>query len=432
VSEVSAREVWTPDSSVFLYCFAVSLVMSVTFSLFPAIRSTRVSLAYGSGQSATPPLRLRFNLILLTAQIALSVSLLSGASLLTRSLVEAATGDAGFALEGVTVVTYVPGKAASQTAGGANAIRTSIEAAIAAADGLPQIAIVDRAPFTHAVNASIRKPEETARDARSVDIAPVSGNAFRVLGIPLIEGRPFSDRRGSGEAVVNRSLARLMWPGASAIGQPLVEGTNTYTVVGVTADVYFSERDSIRPTLHVPAGGAIANPALLTRGGGAIDERLRALIGAVDSGAIVTVRSLSEVISSKLTDSQTLADATWIGSLLALALATFGVFGVFAHVVETRRREIGIRLALGGQRRQVLAGLFRAARLAILGGLSLGLLLSLAIAGTMRQFLYGLSPWDPIAFGIVALILGVAGFVATAIPAHRALAVDPAVTLRQE
>jgi ABC-type antimicrobial peptide transport system permease subunit len=105
---------------------------------------------------------------------------------------------------------------------------------------------------------------------------------------------------------------------------------------------------------------------------------------------------------------------------------------VFAHVVEARRREIGIRLALGGQKHQVLAGLFRTARLALGGGLAVGLVASVVVAAMLEGFLYGLSPFDPVAFGLVAMILGIAAALATIIPARRALAVDPAVTLRQE
>jgi ABC-type antimicrobial peptide transport system permease subunit len=131
-------------------------------------------------------------------------------------------------------------------------------------------------------------------------------------------------------------------------------------------------------------------------------------------------------------DSQAGARAAWAGSALALALATFGVFGVFAHVVEARRREIGIRLALGAGKAQILRSLFRTTRLAVLAGLSAGLLLSLATGPMLGQLLFGLSPFDPIAFAVVAAILTIAGFVATFIPARRALSVDPATTLRAD
>ena len=115
ISEMGLREVWTPNVAVYAYCVGVSLVMSVTFSLMPALRTTRVSLASGAGQTATAP-RLRFNLVLLTTQIALSVSLLTGAVLLNRAFVHAIRGDAGFPIDGLTVVSYQP----AAPAGGAS------------------------------------------------------------------------------------------------------------------------------------------------------------------------------------------------------------------------------------------------------------------------------------------------------------------------
>jgi ABC-type antimicrobial peptide transport system permease subunit len=118
--------------------------------------------------------------------------------------------------------------------------------------------------------------------------------------------------------------------------------------------------------------------------------------------------------------------------LLALALSAVGLFGIFAYVVEERRREIGIRMALGAEKRQVLRMLFGTTRRATLAGLGLGLLLSLGIGPVMGSFRYGLGPFDPITFAAVAVILTVTGFLATAIPARRALGVDPAVTLRQD
>jgi predicted permease len=429
VSEFTVRDVWTPDLAVFTYAVAVSLLMSVTFSLLPALRSTRVSLAQASGPTATPAGRLRFNLLLLSTQIAMSVALLSGASLLTRSLIHATSGDAGFELEGVNVVSYRSGASATQTADAAHAMRQSIEAALSLST-LPPVAVVARAPFNHAVETTVRRPDEAARTSHPAHLSPGSSNVFAVLGIPLVEGRTYSDLAGADEAVVNQRLARTLWPQRSAIGQQLVVGNRSYTVVGVTGDVFFSQRESIRPTLHVPFSGA--HPVFLVRGAPAVGERIKGVITAADPHATVIVTTLSDVIAARLGDSQTMAQATWMGSVLALSLATFGVFGVFAHVVEARRREIGIRLALGGQKHQVLAGLFRTARLALGGGLAVGLVASVVVAAMLEGFLYGLSPFDPVAFGLVAMILGIAAALATIIPARRALAVDPAVTLRQE
>ncbi|HEX5216432.1 MAG TPA: ABC transporter permease [Vicinamibacterales bacterium] len=431
ISEMPTRDVWAPDAAVFTYCVGTSLLMSFAFSLLPALRSTRIGLATGDGRTATPAGRLRFNLALLTAQIALSTSLLSCASLLTRAVTHAISGDIGYSIDGVTTATYRPGGASTQTGPGAAAARQTIERALTAA--FPRIAFTDVAPFTHAETVDVRRPAGSVREARSADIAPVSANAFEVLGIPLVTGRPFSGHPGSGEAVVNETFARLLWPQDGAVGQRFVAGTQSYTVVGVTRDVYFTARDSIRPTFHVLAGRTRTYPAVLVRTNEpGVTDRIAAIITDVDANATVTVRSLADTIAEGLGDSAAGATAAWAGGLLALALATFGVFGVFAYVVEARRREIGIRIALGAQKGQVLSALFRPARVATVAGLVLGLLLSLSLGSVLQSLLFGLSPFDPTAFGVVAAILTAAGVLATYVPVRRALRVDPAVILKQD
>src|SRR6185436_3852088 len=135
-------------------------------------------------------------------------------------------------------------------------------------------------------------------------------------------------------------------------------------------------------------------PSMLLRShdAGAAD-RIRAIVAAIDRRAALSITQASDNLTTKLSDQRGLALAAWGAGLLGLVLASCGVFGVFAYIVEERRREIGIRLALGAERRQVLSALFRTTRLAILGGLTLGLLLSLLAGPLLRQFLYGLSPF---------------------------------------
>jgi ABC-type antimicrobial peptide transport system permease subunit len=146
----------------------------------------------------------------------------------------------------------------------------------------------------------------------------------------------------------------------------------------------------------------------------------------------VSFRLLTDNIDRRLADYKTGAQVAFAGGSLALLLTACGVFGVFAHVVESRRREIGVRVALGAGKTQVLGMLFRTTRRVWLAGLAGGLLLSIGIGPVIGQYLYGVSPFDPIAFGGVAAILLLTACAATVIPARRALNVDPAVTLRED
>jgi ABC-type lipoprotein release transport system permease subunit len=188
--------------------------------------------------------------------------------------------------------------------------------------------------------------------------------------------------------------------------------------------------------LHIRAGVLRQFPALVFRTEARdAGVRITALVQQLDPKASVNANSLADRIATRFDDQQMGAKAAWAGGLLALALATFGVFGVFAFVVEERRQEIGIRVALGAQQRDVLGAMFRPARVAVLAGLTLGLVISLGagpILEGMGMRFFGLSWFDPISFGTAGLILATAALVATLIPARRALAVNPAVILKDD
>jgi predicted permease len=432
ISEMPVREVWTPNLTVYAYCVGVSLAMSIAFSLLPALRSTRVSLSHSSGPAATPS-RMRFNLVLLTTQIALSVSLLTSAALLHRAFTHATRGDAGFVIDGLIAVTYQPGGSVASTREGARAFRLGVEHALTTS-ALPPAALLDVLPFVSVSTARVRLGDQP-QSVQDLDLAPMSASAFAVLGIGLTDGRVYSDDT-AGEVVVNQTAARRLWPDGSALGRTLVYDKQTYTVVGVARDVHYASRERIRPMLHLPAGTTRQFPAVVLRGDArTVTAQVTALIHRLDPQAVVNARSLSDRIASGLGDERLGAQAAWAGGALALALATFGVFGVFSYVVEERRREIGIRVALGAERGAVLRAIFRPARRSVLAGLGIGLVLALLSGPILQEMgirLFGMSPFDPVAFATAGAILAAAALIATFIPARRALAVEPAVILKED
>ena len=260
----------------------------------------------------------------------------------------------------------------------------------------------------------------------------MSASAFDVFGIPIIEGRPYDDRSDA-EVVINQTAARRLWPTESALGRSVPVDGRPRVVTGITRDVHYLSRADVGPTIHVPSNPAASTLTFVMRAeGAAVESQIRTVVRSLDPHATVTARSLIGILEDVLTDERVGSQAAWAGGLLALALATFGVFGVFVYVAEERRREIGIRIALGAQRRDVLGTLFRPARLAVLAGLALGLLMSLALAPAIERNLYGLSAFDPVAFVTVAAIISAAALVATVVPARRALSVDPVVILKAD
>jgi putative ABC transport system permease protein len=170
----------------------------------------------------------------------------------------------------------------------------------------------------------------------------------------------------------------------------------------------------------------------LTRGGTASTERIRSAVASINSAVTVTRQPLTESLRKYLEESRMAAAFAWALGLLGLVLATVGVFGVFAYAVEERRREIGVRLALGAAGRQIVRMLVSSSGRAMLLGLGAGLVLSLGCGPVLRAYLFGLNPLDPTAYGTVTLLLATAAGLATVVPARRACRVDPAVTLRED
>ena len=261
----------------------------------------------------------------------------------------------------------------------------------------------------------------------------VSTRYFDVLAIPLVGGRMFQSNIDN-EVVVNEAFVRVYWPGDNVLGQTArevhVTGAirRTYTIVGVVRDTYLTGLDRIDPIVFTP--GTLG--AFLTRGGPASVERIRATAASLNPRAVITTRPLFDNVRDYLERSRTGAALAWAIGLLGLTMATVGVFGVFAYAVEERRREIGLRLALGATSKQIISMLVSSSGGAMLLGVGAGLLLSLACGPVLRSYLYRLSPLDPVAYGMATLILASAAALATLIPARRACRVDPALTLRED
>ncbi len=203
----------------------------------------------------------------------------------------------------------------------------------------------------------------------------------------------------------------------------------TYTIVGVTRDAHLTALGAIEPMIHIaPTGDTAAGllGILLARSTPDLGDRMSALAKGIDPSLTVTLTPLSDSVQSTLKDARLgSVVATGLGGV-ALLLAVIGVFGVFSCLIEERRREIGIRLALAATKRQIRVALLQACRRPVLAGLLGGLALSLLAGGLLRRFLFGLSPVDPVSYTIVAGVLLSAALLATAVPVRRALRVDPA------
>ena len=425
------RRVDMLDTDILAFSFALgmTLVACALSGVVPAFRATRTNLAtsgldrFAGGAGAT-----RLRSLLLASQIALTAMLLVGAGLLTRAIGHAMSLDPGFTVAGIQVMPLE------------TPLRTPPAALRRLADalqreGLP-VAASDFPPITSSrADVSVRHPGQGREMNRLVMLRPVSPNYFETLGIRMVAGRTFSADSEHREIVVSESAARRFWPDGPAIGQRLSSGGGTtsetsHEVVGVAADVATSKLTAAEPVIYwsVDAPGV-----LLTRDRSpAIADRVAAVVRGTLPGAVMSSRPLMDDVRRSLQDLVIGSRVAWALGALALALAGIGAFAVFACLVEERRREIGIRMALGAGAPQVVRLVVGGVSRPLAAGLGIGLLLSIAGGRLLRSALYGMSPFDPIAYGQIAAILVAAGVLATWIPARRAARIDPAVSLRAD
>ena len=417
--------VFVPDWRVAAVTSAAVVVACLLVALTPALQTTRIA---WRGATTTMSARAgRMRGVVLAVQIAIAAVLMLSATLLVRGVFHAAGAAADYALDSTTVATVsVPaGRSYDRE------IVTRLTRAAEASELRPGVAVslpgyplgsIGRSFLTLPSGAEFR-PE----------LLRLSRGAYDVLQIPLAAGRWASDEAQAGEALVNETLSRQLSPGSSVLGQTftLFFDRRTYVITGIVPDAHLTAIDRVDPMVFIPPT-TLGLPALLAKSGPGVERQLAALVESVDPDLEVIFAPLSE--SAKIALQNASGGAIIAGSLglVALLLAMIGVGGVFSYLVEEQRREIGIRLALGGSRAQIAAALARACRVAVVGGLVAGLGLSVAAGVALRSFLFGLHPLDPISYASVAVVLIASALVATAVPLRRALRVDPAVTLRAD
>jgi putative ABC transport system permease protein len=282
------------------------------------------------------------------------------------------------------------------------------------------------------------RADDGAEIGDTVSISAVSPKYFQALGIPLLSGRPFDardGREGAPVAIVNQTLARLLFHGRNPLGHRI---NSAVTVVGVVADMkHRALDDKVWPEVFVPYEQA-PSPwiTLLVRGTGdpaKLAGPIRRVAQAIDSSQpLFDVGLLQDRVSESLAERRQRATILGAFAALALLIAVVGIYGVMSYSVARRRHEIGLRMALGAERgdvvRMVVASGLRMAAVGMVCGLG-GALLG---ARVLRTFLYRIEPTDWATFCLVSAILGAAAFLASYLPARRAATVDPIAALRQE
>jgi putative ABC transport system permease protein len=438
------------DWRVLSFNFALALLTGLIFGLTPALQSSLANvneaLKEGTGGSKTGFHGLgKLNLrgLLMVSEIALSLVLLIGAGLMIKSLARLQSVNLGFAPENLLTMA-VPSRGAKPE------FYERLLARVQVLPGVESASLGSTAPLLgYASKTMIDIEGRTDIKETGVGFLSVSPEYFKTLSINLLKGRVFNsqDRTGAPRvAVINQAAAEKFFPNEDPIGKrvrPYVDAEYETTeksvaIVGVVADVRYGRlEDAIEPDIYLsslqPTDAAqtlivrtTVDPATLTA---AVRREVSALDRNVPLTGIQTMKERAGEVTSR-TRFITVLLGFFAG--LALLLASVGIYGVMAYSVSARQRELGIRIALGAQRRAVLRLVLREGATLIVGGLALGILVAWGSLRVLQSQLYGLSTSDPLTFGVVASLLAVVALLACWIPARRAAKVDPLVALRYE
>jgi putative ABC transport system permease protein len=439
------------DLRVFAFTAAVSLATGLVFGLAPALSAVRRdvnSLLKEAGRSRLGSLKMRrASAAVVSAQIALSLMLLIGAGLLIRSFEQLLAVQPGFEPE--QLLTARVNLPRSQYEGPQRS--AFFREAIERIAGLPEVrsaSAVSALPFSGpAVGTGFRvqgRPEPAAGEGPTTTVRSVFPGFFQTMGIRLLRGREF-DQRATADTprvyVVSEALARAHFPNQDPLGQRIIVQLFDEIpgeIIGVVADIKDSSLDgeSGPAVYYVHPQLAFNSMTLVLRAAGepaGLDRELTNIIHELDSNLPVSdVRVMDEVISRTNAERRF---QTWLltgFAVLALALATIGVYGVMSYSVAQRTHELGVRMAIGAQRSDVLRLVLRQGMIIAGAGLVLGLGGAFAVTRAMSSLLYNVTPTDPLTFGFVALLLAATAALAMYVPARRATRVDPMVVLRYE
>ncbi|HEX8145947.1 MAG TPA: ABC transporter permease [Pyrinomonadaceae bacterium] len=441
------------DWRVLAFSAGVAVLTCALFGLAPALRATRVApgaamKAAGRGLTAS---RERFGLrrALVVSQVALSLVLVAGALLFSRSLSKLATQDAGLRREGVLVTRVGMSRLKLPVERRLDFKRELLER-IKAVPGVESASDANILPLSGSGwNNEVWLDGADPGTKRSTFFSRVSPDYFKTLGITLLSGRDFNagDAPNAPKvAVVNESFARAQTNGENPVGKRFrVERTpsepeTVYEIVGLVRDAKYRDlREEFVPVAFTASSQA-ARPAegaqFLVRSGtvspAALAPSIKNAIGEVSPDIDIVFRVFKDEVDSTLLRERLMATLSGAFGLLALVLACVGLYGVISYGVAGRTNEIGIRMALGASGRDVLRLILREAALLVLVGVGLGLPAALAAARLATGLLYGVTPADPVSVSLAVLLLSAVAALACYVPARRATKVDPMVALRYE
>ena len=436
------------DWRVLVFTLGVSLLTGLLFGLAPALQATRLNLlpALKAEASVYGQRRRRIALrdVLVIAQLAMSLVLLVSAGLFVRSLRQALTFDPGFATQNLLAASLETRGARLNEQQGQEFYQQTLER-VGSLPGVQSATLSMFAPISgggYRRNITLEGYEPQPNEDTELNTNTIGLNYFNTMGIPIVAGRDFDtqDREGSPLVViVNEELARRYY-GGNAVGKRLQIGSNVPSreIVGVARMArYRNLREEPLPFIYIPFGQEYQSGMTLlvrTKGDpeelvGSLHNEMRALNKDVP---LFSVQTMSERIGGELAADRMIAVLLSVFGAGALLLAAIGIYGVMGYAVAQRTHEIGIRLALGAEQRDILRLIVGQGMVLIAIGAGIGLAVALAATQVLKSLLFGVSATDPLTFASVIVVLVGVALMACYLPARRATKVDPLEALRYE
>jgi predicted permease len=450
----------TPDLTIFGYVLAISLLAAMLFGVLPAIESSGVALAATVRAATSPARSRRLQNLLVTAQVALTLVLLIAGSLFIRSALQSLHADAGYDSKRVVDIELQFPETSRYTAERKAVLAGELRSRVAALPAVSKITSAippDANIFQTAAVALDRAASPAGAGKRLLHYSYVEASYFQTLGVPVLQGRGFAPDAGEDirSVILSESAAKQFWAGESAIGRMLRLGATderrlfnvadlsadgpAYQVIGVVRDtrgVQFNGGDSRQIYLSLPADWRSTHPLMARTAADTTElkKAIEATATSVDPEVVATVSTLDDRLRSGgpfVVSSLAAAVALTVG-LVGLVLAMMGIHGTVSYVVVLRTREVGIRMAIGAQRHDILGLILRESVRPVVAGLGVGLLLAVGASLLLRNVLFGLSALDGVSFGVVSVLFLTTALIAAYAPSRRATRVNPVVALRCE
>lgn len=435
------------DWRVLGFTLGISILTGVLFGLTPALQASRVnllpSLKAEAMSDGSRRRRIGLRDALVIAQLALSLVLLVSAALFVRSLQQALNQDPGFAVQNLLLALVEAPENLDEHQG-----RAFFQQVVERIDSLPAVEAASGSVMIPLNGGGWRRfilPEgyqSQPGEDMEINTNIIGLNFFNTMGIPILAGRDFNaqDRQGSPPVViVNEEMARRYYAG-NAVGKRLQIGSHTpfIEIVGVVRTAKYGDlREQPLPFLYIPFGQEYqpgmtvmvrtqGDPALLTA---SVRNEIR---GVNKNIPAFTVETMTERIANQVAADRMIAVLLSIFGAGALLLASIGIYGVISYSVAQRTHEIGVRIALGAEQRDILRMIVKQGMLLVFIGAGIGLLLAFVLTRALQSLLFGVSATDPLTFTVVLLVLIGVALMACYLPARRAMKVDPLVALRYE